>query len=246
MSAGVKSTFVARQAGPVLFDGVSCEEKAALVLRGRSSRVEGIVFQNLRVPDANGAGIRLEDGDLVVRDSLFRNGENGILVANDHDGTIRVEPRGPGGGSRFVVTLPLQRVMTVVPNADPVPTDVAAVSQRILLVDDNFDACDMMRIALEETGHVVRVAGNGADALALADDFRPQIGVLDIGLPGMDGYELALRLRAKHVDIRLIALTGYGQIADLEAAAAAGFDAHCAKPVTIAGLLDEIEGRKAV
>ena len=163
-----------------------------------------------------------------------------------HDGTIRVEPRGPGGGSRFVVTLPLQRVMTVMPNADPVPTDVAAVSQRILLVDDNFDACDMMRIALEETGHVVRVAGNGADALALADDFRPQIGVLDIGLPGMDGYELALRLRAKHVDIRLIALTGYGQIADLEAAAAAGFDAHCAKPVTIAGLLDEIEGRKAV
>jgi len=83
--------FVARQAGTVLFDGVSCEEKAALVLRGRSSRVEGIVFQNLRVPDANGAGIRLEDGNLVVRDSLFRNGENGILVANDHDGTIRVE-----------------------------------------------------------------------------------------------------------------------------------------------------------
>jgi hypothetical protein len=56
-----------------------------------SARVEGIVFQNLRVADANGAGIRLEDGDLVVRDSLFRNGENGILVANDHDGTIRVE-----------------------------------------------------------------------------------------------------------------------------------------------------------
>ena len=62
----------------------------------------------------------------------------------------------------------------------------------------------------------------------------------------MDGYELALRLRAIHSGIRLIALTGYGQSGDLEAAAAAGFDAHCAKPVTIAGLLDHIEGRKAV
>ena len=91
---------------PSLFDGVACEGKAALVLGGRSARVEGIVFQNIRVPDANGAGIRLEAGDLVVRESLFRDGENGILVANDHDGTIRVEqstfsglgqlPGGPG------------------------------------------------------------------------------------------------------------------------------------------------------
>src|SRR4030095_6692470 len=68
-----RDAFVARQAGPVWCDGGSCEEKAALVLRGRSSRVEGIVFQNLRVPDANGAGIRLEDGELVVRGSLFRH-----------------------------------------------------------------------------------------------------------------------------------------------------------------------------
>lgn len=83
--------FVARTAGSVLFDGVACEGKAALVLAGRSARVEGIVFQNIRVPDGNGAGIRLEAGDLVVRDSLFRNGENGILVANDHRGTVRIE-----------------------------------------------------------------------------------------------------------------------------------------------------------
>ena len=83
--------FVARQPGTVVFDGAVCEDKAALVLRGRSARVEGLVFQNLRVPDANGAGIRLEDGDLHVVQSLFRNGENGILVAQDHEGTIRVE-----------------------------------------------------------------------------------------------------------------------------------------------------------
>ena len=83
--------YVAREPGSVVFDGVACEGKAALVLGGRSARVEGIVFQNIRVPDANGAGIRLEGGDLTVRESLFRDGENGILTANDHEGTIRIE-----------------------------------------------------------------------------------------------------------------------------------------------------------
>jgi hypothetical protein len=83
--------YVAREPGSVVFDGVACEGKGALVLGGRSARVEGLVFQNIRVPDANGAGIRLEAGDLAVRESLFRDGENGILVANDHEGTIRVD-----------------------------------------------------------------------------------------------------------------------------------------------------------
>ncbi len=80
----------ARESGTAIFDGVACEGKAALVLRGRSAQVEGLVFQNVRVPDANGAGIRLEGGTLLVRESLFRNGENGILVANDHDEPIRI------------------------------------------------------------------------------------------------------------------------------------------------------------
>ena len=88
---GGRIAYVARQPGSVIFDGVACEGKAALVLAGRSARVEGIVFQNIRVPDANGAGIRLEAGDLVVRESLFRDGENGILVARDHEGEIRIE-----------------------------------------------------------------------------------------------------------------------------------------------------------
>ncbi|MGZ8312804.1 MAG: right-handed parallel beta-helix repeat-containing protein [Allosphingosinicella sp.] len=83
--------FVARTPGTAVFDGVACEGKAALVLGGRSARVEGLVFQNIRVPAANGAGIRLEAGDLLVRETLFRNGENGILVANDHDGSVRIE-----------------------------------------------------------------------------------------------------------------------------------------------------------
>ena len=83
--------YVARTPGSAIFDGVACEGKAALVLAGQSARVEGVVFQNIRVPDANGAGIRLEAGDLLVRESLFRDGENGILVARDHEGEIRIE-----------------------------------------------------------------------------------------------------------------------------------------------------------
>ena len=88
---GGRVAYVAARPGSVVFEGVACEGKAALVLGGRSARVEGIVFQNIRVPDGNGAGIRLEAGDLVVREALFRDGENGILVANDHHGTIRVD-----------------------------------------------------------------------------------------------------------------------------------------------------------
>ena len=82
---------VARRFGTVVFDGVACEGKAALVLGGREARVEGIVFQNLRVPDGNGAGIRLEAGNLIVRESLFRNSEQGILTASDPSGAIRIE-----------------------------------------------------------------------------------------------------------------------------------------------------------
>jgi hypothetical protein len=84
-------TFAAAEPGSVTFDGAVCEDKAALVLRGKSAWVEGIVFQNMRVADGNGAGIRLEEGDLFVTESLFRDSESGILSANDEKGSIRVE-----------------------------------------------------------------------------------------------------------------------------------------------------------
>ena len=114
--------------------------------------------------------------------------------------------------------------------------------QRILLVDDNLDANEMLKSALEVAGHEVVTAVNGPDALAAASKVPPAVGVLDIGLPGMDGYELARRLRRLYPSVRLIALTGYGQTSDHDAALTAGFDAHCAKPVTIStllGLIDE-------
>lgn len=83
--------YVARDPGSVAFDGAVCEGKAALVLRGQAARIEGIVFRNLRVPDGNGSGIRLEAGDLTVLESLFLDSESGILTAADRSGAIRIE-----------------------------------------------------------------------------------------------------------------------------------------------------------
>jgi hypothetical protein len=89
-SAG-RIAYVAVEFGTATFDGVACEGKAALVLGGREARVEGLVFQNISVPDRNGAGIRLQGGNLVVRESLFRDSEQGILTASDPRGSIRIE-----------------------------------------------------------------------------------------------------------------------------------------------------------
>ncbi len=83
--------FVAAEAGKVVFDGGTCEDKAALVLRGRGATVDGIIFRNMRVPDANGAGIRLEQGPLAVTNAMFLNSEQGILTADDQSATIRVD-----------------------------------------------------------------------------------------------------------------------------------------------------------
>jgi signal transduction histidine kinase/CheY-like chemotaxis protein len=160
-----------------------------------------------------------------------------------HGGRVDFESRGPGKGSRFVVTLPLASPEMPIKAIEPAAPIVPATSQRVLLVDDNVDATEMLRIAFELAGHVVASAADGPEAIAVAAAFRPNVGVLDIGLPGMNGYELARHIRAAHPHIRLIALTGYSQTWDLEAANAAGFNAHCAKPVATMVLLDHIEGR---
>jgi CheY-like chemotaxis protein len=162
-----------------------------------------------------------------------------------HGGTIGYERRGDGG-SRFIMMLPLAADVGDAKAAEPVVPARLDIPQRILLVDDNLDANEMLQSALAAAGHDVVTAANGPDALVAASKEAPAVGILDIGLPGMDGYELARRLRAVCPGIRLIALTGYGQVSDHDAALAAGFDAHCAKPVTISTLLGLIAGRTGV
>jgi CheY-like chemotaxis protein/two-component sensor histidine kinase len=159
-----------------------------------------------------------------------------------HGGTLRFETPASGAGSRFVVRLPL--AIGGPPDAArtaPAPHRPAEAGRRVLVVDDNVDACEMLRVALEGAGHEVQTALDGPEAERVARRFQPAVAIVDIGLPGMDGYELALRLRQVGREMRLIALTGYGQPSDVEAAARAGFDKHFTKPVEVTVLLDELE-----
>jgi PAS domain S-box-containing protein len=154
-------------------------------------------------------------------------------LVEKHGGTISV--RSNSGGSEFTVRLPLSRVRTdgvrqVQGDAGPRPVGTA---HRILVVDDNEDARNSLGLLLELEGHRIAKATDGPTALALAVEFRPELVLLDIGLPGMDGYEVARRLREepKARDALLVAVTGYGQSDDKCRAEAAGFDRHLVKPV---------------
>jgi CheY-like chemotaxis protein len=150
---------------------------------------------------------------------------------------VRVESAGVGKGSEFVVCLPLvpasDDAAVVEPAGDPMSEDNDA--RRVLVVDDNRDAAELLASSLISMGHRVHVAHDGPSALVAAALFRPEVALLDIGLPLMDGYELASRLRDQSGgrDVRLIAITGYGQERDRATSKAAGFAEHVVKPVDL-------------
>jgi PAS domain S-box-containing protein len=150
-----------------------------------------------------------------------------------HGGTLEASSAGLGTGSEFVVRLP---ILAGQPRAAGHTRPVVvyeAVRRRILVVDDNADAAETLALALGMAGHDVRSAADAPSALEVASGFRPEVVILDIGLPGMDGYELARRLRVeeKGDTIVLVALTGYGQEEDRRRGAEAGFDHYLVKPV---------------
>jgi PAS domain S-box-containing protein len=163
-----------------------------------------------------------------------------------HGGQVAVFSEGPGHGSEFVVRLPPATDVTM--NATgPLPmarTDAGAGSRRLLLVDDNVDAAEMLSVLLECAGHETVIAHDGPEALEMLARFRPQVAILDLGLPVMDGYELAQRIRsAAEADQPapvLVALTGYGQATDRARTRQAGFAAHLVKPVDVSELLRTI------
>ena len=117
----------------------------------------------------------------------------------------------------------------------------------ILVVDDDDDTRLLVADVLRQRGYEVRSATDGPEALALLDEFAPRIAILDIGLPGMDGYELAVRMRRARLPrrVQLIAVSGYGQEADLARSLAAGFDEHLVKPVDSRRLFETIEALSA-
>lgn len=156
-----------------------------------------------------------------------------------HGGEIEAHSRGLGLGSEFVVTLPCAPAICVLRGgSDTCAGETDQARLRVLIVDDNHDSADMFAMLLEMTGHDVRNAYSGQDALTAAAEFQPQIAFLDIGMPGMNGYEVAHKIRESvwGQNVVLAAVTGWGQAEDKRLATEAGFDHHLAKPVNLAML----------
>ena len=154
-----------------------------------------------------------------------------------HGGTATAASAGPGKGSAFAVRLPVLETGTVPPpaEAETPSRDRSGAARRVLVVDDSADAARSLALLLAAQGHAVRTAHDGLAALEAARAFQPEVVLLDIGLPRMDGYEVARRLRGQAGFERtlLVALTGYGQEEDRRRTREAGFDAHLVKPADL-------------
>jgi len=194
-------------------------------------RVFELFFQGHRGPDR-------AEGGLGIGLALVKN------LVELHGGTVEAHSDGPDRGSEFIVRLPLNRSRQAVSIIEEPRLGVRGTSSvpcRVLVVDDNADAADMIAMLLRSSGHNVVVAHDPAQALRLVNDFEPDVALLDIGLPVMDGYELAEELRRRLKGrCHIVALTGYGQEADRKRSAASGFDGHLVKPVHGETLLREI------
>jgi CheY-like chemotaxis protein/two-component sensor histidine kinase len=159
-----------------------------------------------------------------------------------HGGTIEAKSAGPGKGSEFAVRLPRQTrsASRIDPSSDQ--PERPPMSRRILVADDNRDAAESLSMLFGMEGHQVEMAHDGEAALAAFETFRPEIALLDIGMPKLDGYELAKKVRQSSLGraVTLIAVTGWGQDNDKARALAAGFDHHFTKPVEPERLLEVI------
>jgi signal transduction histidine kinase/DNA-binding response OmpR family regulator len=223
-------------------------------------------FAELRVRD-DGAGIPAELLPRVfelfeqgTRDLSRTQGGLGIglsivrRLVELHGGSVEARSEGPGRGTELVVRLPLAAaVPQQLPPELPPETDEARPDAngekpagsgrlRILVVDDNLDAAEMLAALIEELGHEARTALDGPAALRMTEEWPPDLVFLDIGLPGMDGYEVARQLkRREHAHALLVALTGYGQESDRRKSFEAGFDQHIVKPPQFATIEAIIE-----
>jgi signal transduction histidine kinase/ActR/RegA family two-component response regulator len=163
-----------------------------------------------------------------------------------HGGTISARSKGLGGGSEFVVRLPLAPGgADVAARASFAPSSAEATHTRVFVVEDHEDNRNALVALLEEIGCAVRSAADGAEGARAIVEARPDVAIVDIGLPGMDGYAVARHVRnALQRDILLVALTGYGQPRDREMAVQAGFDVHMRKPVDVQRLRDLVTARR--
>ncbi len=201
----------------------------------------------LRVKDT-GIGMNAETLERVFdmfyqADSSLERSQSGLgiglslvrSVVQLHSGTVEGFSAGPGKGSEFVVRLPAQTSELPAASPAPAPTESAepGESRRVLVADDNRDAAESLAMFLKLSGHVVHTAYDGAEAIDAAETFRPQVVLLDIGMPKMNGYEVCRRIRNRDwgKNVLIIAQTGWGQEEDKVRTRDAGFDDHLVKPV---------------
>jgi CheY-like chemotaxis protein len=177
------------------------------------------------------------DGGLGIGLALSR----GLIEL--HGGRLEARSAGLGQGSEFVVRMPGSVHVQPAPSAPSLAAEAPQRRRRVLVADDNVDAGESLAMLLRLDGHDVELATNGPQALELFERMKPEIAILDIGMPGLNGYEVAMRIRQKAKNgITLIAVTGWGQEADKARAAASGFDHHFTKPVE-PGVLSALVGR---
>jgi signal transduction histidine kinase/ActR/RegA family two-component response regulator len=222
-NAGGRISVTARRAG----------ERAVVAVRDNgigipADHLDSVFDMFMQVERSN----RRSQGGLGIGLTLVRS-----LVAM-HGGTVLARSAGPGHGSEFVVTLPV--TAEKVRRIDPPRLVAMFPPRRILVVDDNQDAADTLGSLLTALGATTAVVHSGAAALDAFATFSPDAVLLDLGMPGMDGYDVARRIRAMegHPDTLLIALTGWGQDYDYRQSRAAGFDHHLVKPPDIERLRD--------
>ncbi len=219
-------------------------EGADLVIRVRDT---GIGMNPDRLPEMfdlfvqGERSIARSEGGLGIGLTLVKS------LVEMHGGQVSATSEGPGKGSEFVVRLPAA-IGTRGSEAGLSASDRKARAEnahRILVVDDNVDSARGLARLLKLLGHEVRTAGDGEEALAVAADYVPGVVLLDIGLPGMDGYQVAreLRKQADSKDALIVAISGYGQDEDRRRAKEAGFDFHFVKPLDHAALLSVLETR---
>jgi signal transduction histidine kinase/ActR/RegA family two-component response regulator len=225
---GSRVTITAESVGGVV--RLRVHDQGVGIAKDMLSRVFDMFVQQPQAADRASGGLGL--GLTIVKN-----------LVEMHGGRVSAKSEGLGKGSEFSIELPLaspavETQITASPSMPPGPLAYPR-AKRIMVVDDNHDAAAMLKSALELMGFLVRVAHDGPSALELAESFQPQIGVVDIGLPVMDGYELAERFRNRAAgsgDMRLVAVTGYGQDADRQRSERAGFARHLVKPIDLVEL----------
>lgn len=209
----------------------------------------------LRVLD-NGAGISEKVlphvFDLFTQDQRTMARSHGGLgigltivrrIVELHEGSVEARSEGPGQGSEFIITLPRLEPKKAAEGAPLADAARAPASARILLIEDNVDGAEILSALLRSSGHQVEVAFDGQGGLDFADKVSPQVVICDIGLPDIDGYEVAMRIRERRSSRAptMIALTGYGSENDHERCLAAGFEHHFVKPANLDALLRVID-----